>query len=46
MSTLLMVIRLLILFLIVYAFIKNIKTLIKAALIIFLILILLGLLGY
>ena len=40
------IIRLIILFLIIYAVIKNLKTLLKAGIIIFVILILLGLLGY
>lgn len=46
MITLMFILRLVILFLIIYAVIKNLKTLLKAAVIIFLILILLGLIGY
>ena len=45
MSTLMMIIRLIILFIIVYAVDKNIKTLLKGAIIHFAILILLGFLG-
>ena len=38
--------RCIILFLIIYAIIKNLKTLLKAAVVLFVILILLGMLGY
>lgn len=40
------IIRLIILFIIIYAVIKNLKTLLKAAVIIFAILILLGIAGF
>lgn len=46
MITLMFILRLVILFLIIYAIIKNLKTLLKAGIIIFVILILLGLIGY
>ena len=46
MISLMFVLRLIILFLIVYAIIKNLKTLLKAGIVIFIILILLGLIGY
>ena len=46
MISLMFILRLVILFLIVYAVIKNLKTLLKAAVIIFVILLLLGLIGY
>lgn len=45
MITLSFIIKLVLLFIIVYAIIKNLKTLLKAAVIIFVILILLGFLG-
>ena len=44
--TLLFILKLVVLFLIVYAIIKNLKTLLKAGIIIFVILLLLGFLGY
>lgn len=44
--TIMFILRLVILFLIVYAVIKNLKTLLKAAVIIFVVLILLGFIGY
>ena len=40
------ILRVVILFLIIYAIIKNLKTLLKAGIIIFVILLLLGFLGY
>ncbi len=40
------IIRLIILFLIIYAVIKNLKTLLKAGIIVFIILILLGIIGF
>ena len=40
------IIRLIILFIIIYAVIKNLKTLLKAAVIVFLILVLLGIAGF
>lgn len=40
------IIRLIILFLIIYAVIKNLKTLLKAGIIVFVILILLGIIGF
>ncbi len=45
MSTILFIIKLALLFLIIYAVIKNLKTLLKAAIVIFVILILLGFMG-
>ncbi|WP_459538348.1 hypothetical protein [Methanobrevibacter sp.] len=45
MSTILFIFKLVLLFLIVYAVIKNLKTLLKAAIVIFVILILLGFMG-
>jgi hypothetical protein len=44
--TLFFIIRLIILFLIIYALIKNLKTLLKAGVILLVIFILLGFLGY
>lgn len=44
--TFLFILKLIILFLIIYSIIKNLKTLLKAGVIIFIILILIGLLGY
>ena len=43
--TIILIIKLIILFLIIYAIIKNLKTLLKAGIIIFVILILLGFIG-
>ena len=40
------IIRVIILFIIIYAVVKNFKTLLKAAVIVFIILVLLGILGY
>ena len=40
------ILRLIILFLIIYAIIKNLKTLLKAGVVILIVLILLGLIGY
>lgn len=40
------IIRIIILFIIIYAIVKNFKTLLKAAVIVFVILVLLGFLGY
>lgn len=40
------ILRLIIIFLIVYAIIKNLKTLLKAGVVILIVLILLGLIGY
>ena len=45
MSAILFIFKLVLLFLIVYAVIKNLKTLLKAAIVIFVILILLGFMG-
>ena len=45
MSTILFIFKLVLLFLIIYAVIKNLKTLLKAAIVIFVILILLGFMG-
>lgn len=45
MSAILFIFKLALLFLIVYAVIKNLKTLLKAAIVIFVILILLGFMG-
>ena len=45
MSTILFIFKLVLLFLIVYAVIKNLKTLLKASIVIFVILILLGFMG-
>lgn len=46
MISLLFILRLIILFLIIYAIVKNLKTLLKAGLIVFIILILLGIMRY
>lgn len=44
--SLLFIFKLIILFLIVYAIIKNLKTLLKAAIVIFVVLMLLGFIGF
>ena len=46
MITFMFILRLIIIFLIVYAIIKNLKTLLKAGVVILIVLILLGLIGY
>jgi hypothetical protein len=46
MITFMFILRLIIIFLIVYAVIKNLKTLLKAGVVILFVLILLGLIGY
>lgn len=46
MISLFFILRIILLFLIIYAIIKNLKTLLKAGVVIFIILILLGLMGY
>ncbi|MBR4448567.1 hypothetical protein [Methanobrevibacter sp.] len=46
MITFMFILRLIILFLVIYAIIKNLKTLLKAGVIVLIVLILLGLIGY
>ena len=44
--TIMFILKLIVLFLIIYAIIKNLKTLLKAGIVIFVILILLGFIGF
>ena len=46
MISLMFILRLIILFLVIYAIVKNLKTLLKAGVVILIVLILLGFLGY
>ncbi len=46
MISLMFILRLVILFLVIYAIVKNLKTLLKAGVVILIVLILLGFLGY